>query len=217
MSKSAMLAAAAIFLTGVIAAGAYVWTRTSAAHTHQWAVVPHPPSDRLSQKTRVLREFGDWHLTCRTVPPPPPPKFGFIQNFGILPQHAIDKPSGDCRTFIFMADRENPQRVMVLDLRFGPGNALLMATAVYPVLGKVGDRVTLKLNQESLAFSSRACGRKRCYATLNISGQDIDDLVDSDKITAQLPPSPDGERDEIYIPTRGLNAALSALKKLNPS
>lgn len=217
MSKPAVLAAAAICFIGAIGAGVYVWTRAPAVH--QWAVVSHlshPAGERPSQKPRIQREFGDWHLSCRTVPPPPASKFGFIQNFGILPEHAIDKPSGTCRAFIFMADLKNPQRVMVFDLRFGPGNTLLIATAVYPVRGKVGDKVVLKLNQESLGLPTRACGRKRCYATLDLSGQDIDDLADSEKITAQLPRSADGESDEIDIPTRGLSAALSALRKLNP-
>jgi len=214
MRKPAVLAVAAIVLSGVIAAGVYVWIRTTAPA--QWAVVQHPLGDRLSQKTRVVREFGDWHLACKTEPSQPAPKIGFIRNFGILPQRPIDEAYKNCRAFIFMANRNNPQQVMVLDLRFGPENTLLIATAVYPVLGKVGDKVTLKLNQETLQLGAQACGHKRCYATLDLAGQDIDNLAKSELIAAQLPPSADGKVNDVNIPTRGLSAALAALRQLNP-
>lgn len=218
MRKMAIVGGVAIVLATAVIAAFYLGPsapRSGTARPGAW-IAMRLPANRLLAGNRVVREFGPWRVACKGDTEQAP-RFGIIQNFGVTQQPAFDMPTNGCQVGLSMRNRNQPRQILDLNIRLGSGASVLIVTVLYPMIGKPGDRVSLRLSGRTLELATAVCQHERCIASARVVGSDANALVSTHEMTVLFPGVPNGDALEAEIPVQKLGLALSELKATSGS
>lgn len=178
-----------------------------------------PSARKEGGRVQVVGTFGAWRLFCREMAGGGASAGGY----GMPPQHRR------CSVSLLMRNLASPKQF--LELRFqndptDPTNSTAIAMLAYGhsgggvnsvAPGSPGEQIDFIADQKTQHLSILRCFKGICFTISPLSSSGVDTLLSAHTLVVKLPATKSAKADQVHLPTDGLNAAFTALRRQQPA
>jgi hypothetical protein len=171
----------------------------------------------------VVGTFGAWRLLCRDIGPRGGGRTTtpVINNLAGAPESPA--PKGHCAVALLMRHLAAPKEwlnLRLLNPATGPGAIATLAYAhghtgkpFIAMPGSSGEEVDLRADKNIVTMWTQRCIRGVCLTFSELTPSDLDSILSAHTLVILLAPTKPTKADEVHLPTDGLRAAFTALRR----